>query len=95
MDVMNKSNETKYTPPTGKTIKIKESIKDLGVYMSNECLFEVQINTIIHSISNYNSSGLLNPVLEISVILDKNVFGIQKVCPWDDSRTIGCLSLKC
>ena len=43
---------SEYTTPTGKTIKTKESVKDLGVYMSNDCLFKTQINAVIEKAKN-------------------------------------------
>jgi hypothetical protein len=43
---------SKYTTPTGKTIDTKEYVKDLGVYMSNDCLFKVQIHAVIEKAKN-------------------------------------------
>ena len=37
-------SHTNYTTPTGKTITTKDSVKDLGVYMSNDCLFKQSTN---------------------------------------------------
>ena len=44
--------ESSYTTPTGKVIETKETVKDLGVYMSNDCLFKVQINNVIEKAKN-------------------------------------------
>ena len=44
--------QSSYTTPTGKVIETKETVKDLGVYMSNDCLFKVQINNVIEKAKN-------------------------------------------
>ena len=43
---------TEYTTPTGKTITTKDSVKDLGVLMSSDCLFKQQINAIVDKARN-------------------------------------------
>ena len=41
-------SDTHYTTPSGKTIEIKKSIKDLGVWLSDDCTFNDHIqNTIV------------------------------------------------
>ena len=40
------SNRT-YTTPSGNTIRKKEHIKDLGVYMSNDCSFDYHISNLV------------------------------------------------
>ena len=47
--------ETNYTTPSGKTIEIKKSVKDLGVIMSDDCKFEDHINTTIEKAKNMSS----------------------------------------
>ena len=44
--------ETTYTSPTGKTIETKDVVKDLGVYMTDNCLFNTQIDIIIEKAKN-------------------------------------------
>ena len=44
--------ETDYLSPTGKIIETKEVVKDLGVYMSNDCSFNKQIKTTIEKAKN-------------------------------------------
>ena len=41
-----------YTTPSGKVIEVKDSVKDLGVYMSSNCLFKDQINAVIEKAKN-------------------------------------------
>ena len=43
---------TCYTTPSGKVIEVKDSVKDLGVYMSSNCLFMDQINAVIEKAKN-------------------------------------------
>ena len=38
---------TSYKTPSGATIKEKNVVKDLGVQMTNDCLFEKQISSVI------------------------------------------------
>ena len=47
--------ETQYLSPTGKVIETKEVVKDLGVYMSNDCTFNKQIESIIEKAKNITS----------------------------------------
>ena len=47
---------TCYTTPSGKVIEVKDSVKDLGVYMSSNCLFMGQINAVIQKAKNNNSN---------------------------------------
>ena len=47
--ILHLKQETSYTAPSGAVIEIKETVKDLGVYMSSDCLFKVQINNIIET----------------------------------------------
>ena len=44
--------ETHYTSPSGNKIEEKNFVKDLGVLMSNDCLFKNQIDTIIEKAKN-------------------------------------------
>ena len=46
-----KSN-TEYLTPQGNTITTKEVVKDLGVLMSNDCLFKQQINAVTEKAKN-------------------------------------------
>ena len=43
---------TCYTTPSGKVIEVKDCVKDLGVYMSSNCLFKDQINAVIEKAKN-------------------------------------------
>ena len=45
-------NQTSYTTPSGDLITTKQEVKDLGVIMSNDCLFVKQINTVIEKAKN-------------------------------------------
>ena len=48
-------NETSYKTPTGKDITTKNSVKDLGVMMSDNCMFTEQINNVIEKAKNLAS----------------------------------------
>ena len=48
----NLKQSTCYTTPSGKVIAVKDSVKDLGVYMSSNCLFKDQINALIEKAKN-------------------------------------------
>ena len=43
----NIKEQTHYTSPSGKVIENKDVVKDLGIFMSNDCLFAYQINSAI------------------------------------------------
>ena len=45
-------NETHYTSPSGDKIEEKAFVKDLGVLMSNDCLFKDQIESTIEKAKN-------------------------------------------
>ena len=48
-------NETTYKTPTGKVITTKNNVKDLGVMMSDNCMFTEQINNVIEKAKNLTS----------------------------------------
>ena len=48
----NLKDETFYTSPSGKVITTKDVVKDLGVQMSNDCLFKKQIDLCIEKAKN-------------------------------------------
>ena len=45
-------SETHYTSPSGDKIQEKAFVKDLGVLMSNDCLFKDQIDSTIEKAKN-------------------------------------------
>ena len=47
--------ETSYTTPTGKFIEMKETVKDLGVLMSDDCTFTTHIANVIDKAKNITS----------------------------------------
>ena len=52
--ILNKSiiTDKEYLTPQGKTITNKNTVKDLGVLMSNDCLFKQQINAVAEKAKN-------------------------------------------
>ena len=48
-------NETSYKTPTGQIITTKNDVKDLGVIMSDSCVFTNQINKVIEKAKNLTS----------------------------------------
>ena len=47
--------QAKYTSPSGTVIETKDAVKDLGVYMSNDCSFKKQIEHVIEKAKNITS----------------------------------------
>lgn len=47
--------ETAYTTPSGKTIPMKKTVKDLGVLLSDDCTFTEHINSAIEKAKNMSS----------------------------------------
>ena len=56
-------SETHYTSPSGDKIQEKSFVKDLGVLMSNDCLFKDQIDSTIEKAKN-----LISWIREIKVL---------------------------
>ena len=47
MAMMDDSGERPYTQPGGTPIRLKQHVKDLGVYMSDDCTFNYHINNVV------------------------------------------------
>ena len=48
-------SETSYTSPSGKVIEMKDTVKDLGVLMSDDCTFKANIDKVIEKAKNISS----------------------------------------
>ena len=48
-------SETSYTSPSGKIIEMKDTVKDLGVLMSDDCTFKANIDKVIEKAKNISS----------------------------------------
>ena len=48
-------SETSYTSPSGKVIEMKDTVKDLGVLMSDDCTFKANIDKVIDKAKNISS----------------------------------------
>ena len=46
---------TTYTTPSGKPIQVKSELKDLGVIMSDDCQFNIHINSVVEKAKNMAS----------------------------------------
>ena len=83
-----------YTTPSGKIIKKKENVKDLGVYMSHDCSFKYHINYLVkgaHQVSGWilrtfiSREKFLMKVLLKSLLVPKFEYASVVWSPFDQA----------